>query len=129
MHLPPAVKCPDRRPDYDVPVSLVGLRIRLPTESWRPGVDEQRSSPFEVADVAGYDGHSMDDRCRRDQGVTFRTPIRNVELGALESYCRIDWQDSSFEGRQDMALHPDSQNRCLRLIAAFERKNAEFNLQ
>ena len=82
--------------------------------SGQPGVDEGNAGGLKVFHVAGDDCHSMNQCGGSDEAVAVRARVGHVQGGATQRDGRIDRQNASGEGGQNM------------LVAIQERSNAPW---
>ena len=69
-------------------------------------------------------------KCRgRDQRIAFGARVQHVEGGAALRDHRVDRQDPSREGRQDLAVDPAAQDGSLRRTAAVDQAHTGFELE
>ena len=94
-----------------------------------PRIHERHSGSFEIDDVTSYDGHAVDERGRRDNGVSVRSWIGDVQGGAAASHHRVEGEDTAFERRQKLALKPVAQHGALRDVAPFHEQNADLEFE
>lgn len=94
-----------------------------------PRVEGGGAGRSEVGNVAGGDGHTVDQGRRSDQGIAVGTAIWHVKRGAATGDSRVDRQDAAGECRQYPMVKPASEEAALLGVAPFNQTNADLKLQ
>ena len=82
------------------------VRGEAPTRSLPRIDDDQTSEPFEVAAVAGGDGHAVDEGGGADEAVAKRVRVGPMDTGGPADDRLVDGQDALGESGGDAFIQP-----------------------
>lgn len=94
-----------------------------------PGIDGRNAGGREVSDIACDHGQTVGQGRRSNQRIPVRTPIWNMQPGATLRDGRIDDQNSTREGGQNMVVPLDAKHTALRRVSSFEQQHPSFQFQ
>ena len=94
-----------------------------------PRIERRNAGRLEIADISRRDRHAVHEGRGRDQRVALGARVRNVEARTAPGDRCIHRQDSAFESRQYLLVHPFAQDGALRGILPFDLQHAKFEFQ
>jgi len=98
-------------------------------DSSEPRIEGGDAGGNEVGGVAGDDGHGVYQCGCCDEGVVFRTWVRNVKCCRTASDLDVDRQDTSGEGLENNVIDPRAKDGTLYGITSRDLKGSQLQLQ
>lgn len=94
-----------------------------------PGVEHCHICGLKVSHVAGHNRHAVNKSSSRNESVALGAATGHVESGTPLGNSRINREDATVECRQNMAIHPSSQNRALFPVTSFDEEDSNLQFQ